>query len=911
MGSIAESVGNFLEDAIEDISDFVQDVWQETLRVLEEVFSWFGIEDETIVDVKKISTLVYGDNTEDVIKKAIIRAVLQKAKNDGGFFPNYVQQVYAVRAQIRAYYQYAKNGGYIHGLPEMVIKGGNIDNTAIGNALNTERSGTFSILTIDTTFPTADIYYKHELQQGIEAYLPGSNTLTYTDPYGASRTDWNLDTIAFDAGAQMYKIDISRTAVRALFWIRGPDQIIEGEVGVFTIFCNRVIPTGKSVTVNLSYGGTAPATDYIAPPSVVLVAGETEKTFNIVTNDDIAAQGNRNIVVSISSITNTNAAFEEVGVHSLSSIDCNIIDDDAIILTMPSLFVDESAGSVTIPVKLENALTGGFSVDYAFTNGTAVEGLDYTGVPGTLNFVGTTNEVQNIVVPIAPDLADDDYEYFTVFLTNPSDPSVVVTCTSTITIVDGTESSPAPDTAVVTSTFYKPNFAPERSLVLTYYATSGDPADWFYWVYPFSAGTYVGINPEMTILNNLEMLPVAILRSDKINVDSNTESQEYISTKQLLKRLGVKLDEVLTNLSENPDIELIDDGFFNFSMCPSTPNKVISKMLYLSFYQIIVGRELVSNMNEYSATFSEQNVNNAIGWTNHIWSEGLPGVVTTEGDYHHTIGGTVLNLYHQTSAGAYNHIQLFNLKGMAAIAYDGYHNIAVNQLGDEDFTVPVSLFVFNQLTAEEQMEVYQYIFRLDFYSIQVTHLAWYETSAFFDLFSFVLTVVTVVTAGATGGLLAVVQQVAINYLVVELVIFVAEATGNAELAAVVGLVAAIALSPSAAEGTFIETLDARRLLDLTTNFANNASAGYGVLGEGLAKDIEAINEAADKRLQEIEEQSKGLSSNVVTPEFIQLLQSVDTQMYPAIQGQYQFDLTFSYDRLVSDYFDNRLSIGVQ
>jgi len=102
--------------------------------------------------------------------------------------------------------------------------------------------------------------------------------------------------------------------------------------------------------------------------------------------------------------------------------------------------VDIPAGTLVIVAETSSRA---FTVDYDFTDGTAVgligggEGSDYDSTTGSLSFVGTAGEVQNIVVPVTADVVVDDQESFTVNLVNCSDLAVTLTST-TVTLWDGT-----------------------------------------------------------------------------------------------------------------------------------------------------------------------------------------------------------------------------------------------------------------------------------------------------------------------------------------------------------------------------------------------------------------------------------------------------------------------------------------
>ncbi len=84
-----------------------------------------------------------------------------------------------------------------------------------------------------------------------------------------------------------------------------------------------------------------------------------------------------------------------------------------------SYTVAESAGTATLTVRRLNDTNTAVSVDYATADGTAINGVNYTAVAGTLAFdAGETN--QTTVVPILNDSFTDGTKTFQVILSNPT-----------------------------------------------------------------------------------------------------------------------------------------------------------------------------------------------------------------------------------------------------------------------------------------------------------------------------------------------------------------------------------------------------------------------------------------------------------------------------------------------------------
>ncbi len=98
--------------------------------------------------------------------------------------------------------------------------------------------------------------------------------------------------------------------------------------------------------------------------------------------------------------------------------------------------VDEGAGTATLTVERTGFRTGGFTVDYVTSDGTAAAGSDYVATSGTLSFgPGVTSET--VSIPVADDTSVEAGETVNVALSNPaSGASLGSTSASVVTILN-------------------------------------------------------------------------------------------------------------------------------------------------------------------------------------------------------------------------------------------------------------------------------------------------------------------------------------------------------------------------------------------------------------------------------------------------------------------------------------------
>ncbi len=110
--------------------------------------------------------------------------------------------------------------------------------------------------------------------------------------------------------------------------------------------------------------------------------------------------------------------------------------EQAVSLVVDDVTVNEGNGTATITVRLPAAVAGGFTVNYATVDGTAIQPGDYAATSGPLIFAGTAGETQRFTVPIVDDDVTELAEAFRIVLANPSNTSVDVSDTAVVTILD-------------------------------------------------------------------------------------------------------------------------------------------------------------------------------------------------------------------------------------------------------------------------------------------------------------------------------------------------------------------------------------------------------------------------------------------------------------------------------------------
>ena len=205
----------------------------------------------------------------------------------------------------------------------------------------------------------------------------------------------------------------------------------EGDSMTFTVRLDKAVPGGLTVTPSFADGTATEGTDYTENTTALAfagTAGETQ-TFTVPTTEDTDQEPDETFTVSLT-VSNTTAT-----VTATDTAQGTILDDDAPALTVGdasagSADVSASEGdSMTFTVRLDKAVSGGFTVTPSFTDGTATKGTDYTENTAALSFAGTAGETQTFTVPTTEDTDQEPDETFTVSL-------AVSNTTATVTASD-------------------------------------------------------------------------------------------------------------------------------------------------------------------------------------------------------------------------------------------------------------------------------------------------------------------------------------------------------------------------------------------------------------------------------------------------------------------------------------------
>ncbi|NEP58091.1 MAG: DUF4347 domain-containing protein, partial [Symploca sp. SIO2G7] len=196
---------------------------------------------------------------------------------------------------------------------------------------------------------------------------------------------------------------------------------------IFTVTLDQA--SGQNVSVDFAaIAGTAEdLSDFIGTNSTLTIAaGDISGSITINIIDDALDELAENFTVELSNAVNANITDAQ-GIGTITD------NDDAPVLSINDVMVNEGAGTATFTVSLDAASGQDVTVDFTTNDVTAINPDDYTGNNGTLT-IAAGDTTGSITVNIADDTLDELDETFTVDLTNATNATIgVAQGTGTIT----------------------------------------------------------------------------------------------------------------------------------------------------------------------------------------------------------------------------------------------------------------------------------------------------------------------------------------------------------------------------------------------------------------------------------------------------------------------------------------------
>ncbi|MEN8219751.1 MAG: Calx-beta domain-containing protein, partial [Pseudomonadota bacterium] len=210
--------------------------------------------------------------------------------------------------------------------------------------------------------------------------------------------------------------------------------------GTITVTVKRINDKEGAISVTYtSSDDTAMAWNDYTPTAGTLNwnNGDTsDKTFTVSITDDAIFEGDETFNLTLSNATG-GATIGEPSTAVVTIIDDEKPPKGTLQFSSATYNVNETGGTITIPVKRINSKEGDISVMYVTDNGTATAGNDYTPTIGTLNWNNGDTSDKTFTVTIIDDAIFEGDETFKLMLSNATGGATIgEPSTAVVTIID-------------------------------------------------------------------------------------------------------------------------------------------------------------------------------------------------------------------------------------------------------------------------------------------------------------------------------------------------------------------------------------------------------------------------------------------------------------------------------------------
>jgi hypothetical protein len=435
-----------------------------------------------------------------------------------------------------------------------------------------------------------------------------------------------------------------------------------------------------------------------------------------------------------------------------------------------------------------------------------------------------------------------------------------------------------------------------------------------YWMYQLNSG----VNPTIEAIFDTapttagSFFPWGYFRYNKHKSNTDKYSQEYLTTKKMLKLIGMDYDKVADSINENPDIGDVEQALLMAAVPAKTENEVERKYLFDFFTKMFISasahdgateqkespdirRQLGQPLNKTTIIMRDQRFKMALSFS-HIIKHRVSGNIGKIG--HHasevTVGShtekvtdatgvevpwttSVPTHYYrrQISENVYEELAVTNLKMMYWVWGD-YTTTADES--DDILLVPLDYSIVSSYQLFEKEELYARSLHYIFNSRVVTKLKWYQTGVFRVVLVIVAVVITIISYGATiqglvsaiaaGGAAATAAYYAIavfiiKYIAVSIAIHLFVKVVGARIAFITAIVAAVFGMYQIAQAGSVEGAPwAAELVNVSTGLSKEVVKELGMEFNALRADAEAFEKYKDTQTHLLEKAQDLLDGNV-------------------------------------------------
>lgn len=305
----------------------------------------------------------------------------------------------------------------------------------------------------------------------------------------------------------------------------------------------------------------------------------------------------------------------------------------------------------------------------------------------------------------------------------------------------------------------------------------------YYWMYALNSGTYPPLdalfNAPPTLVG--EFYPFAYFRLNKTPMDVNVNAASYLTSKKMVKYLGLDYDQLISSIHENPNIDDVEQAMMVLAVPANTTHPLEQQYLYDFFDRLRLNQD-----NTYGLYNLRSILAQFMGWERDITAaavviqdQAFKMSLSNSGIYKRRVGGsigargtyssgygenkdrfkvnggdngfydqeiTITSHYYrkQVSDTMYDEIEVINLRTTYYV-YDEFKSIGD---GTKDILiVPIDRTLTERYSIPMKEALYSRALHYVFNSRVITHVAWYQEAWFSALVLAIAFAIAIFTAG--------------------------------------------------------------------------------------------------------------------------------------------------------------------
>ena len=287
------------------------------------------------------------------------------------------------------------------------------------------------------------------------------------------------------------------------------------------------------------------------------------------------------------------------------------------------------------------------------------------------------------------------------------------------------------------------------------------------WTYNVADGTYPSLNPVQGTTIDSPFFPMIAIREDNQDLTSAAYqgTQQYITSKALLDKMDLDIDEIAKSINLNPDVEEIDHAYLIYGIDLNSPHPIAQKYLIdfftyvesISIYNTTTFTSLpsINNLIIESGALKLEIRYNYITVTTHTGSIGRVGTVSSQAnvlpkaqvavgtsssgnsDIDHIVYGEYEDSYmmfkQQLTDTTYKEVKVHGLVHVNHVYEEYTIETALSDSILEDnnaFIIPLNYGLIVNYNLKDLNALVVDCVNILFNSISITKLKWYQTNLF-------------------------------------------------------------------------------------------------------------------------------------------------------------------------------------